>query len=725
MTARTQTPSLSRRGFLKAGAAAGGGLVISIALPTVRTGWAASAEPPSFAPNGFIRIDRAGVVTLVMPMVEMGQGTYTALPMLLAEELEVGLDEVRLAHAPPNDQLYANSLLHVQTTGLSTSVRAFWTPLRQAGAIGRTLLVTAAAMRWNVAPDMCRARRGVVVHGTSGRSVGYGDLVQAAAMLPVPSPDSVALKQPKDFTLIGRSVKRLDTPDKVNGRAQFGIDVLLPGMAFAAIAISPVVGGKPKSVNRSAARAIRGVRQVVLIDSAVAVVADNTWAARRGLKAAAIQWDDGPNASVNSADIVRQLDEASRLPGAVARDDGEAHRILEGAARRIDAVYQAPFLAHAAMEPMNCTVKVTPDGCDLWVGTQAPTLTQTVIAELMGMAKDQVRVHNQLLGGGFGRRLEADGSVLAVKVAQQVTGPVKVVWSREEDIQHDMYRPYYYDRLSAALDGSGKPVAWTHRVAGSSIFARYIPQLFRNGLDPDAVEGAADLPYAIPHVHVDYVRVEPPGVPTAFWRGVGVTHNIFVVESFIDELAAAARQDPVAYRAALLEGNPRALAVLRLATDKAGWDRPLPPRWGRGVSVQFAFGTYLSQVAEVEVSPDGTVKVHRIVCGVDCGQAVNPDTIAAQMEGGSLFGLTAVLYGNITIRNGRVEQDNFNNYRALRIHEAPQVETHLIQSGDAPGGIGEAPTAAVAAAVTNAVFAATGKRIRTLPIDPRQLRTGG
>ncbi len=371
---------------------------------------------------------------------------------------------------------------------------------------------------------------------------------------------------------------------------------------------------------------------------------------------------------------------------------------------------------------MNCTVHVREDGCEIWVGTQAPTLTQATVAKVIGLPKDAVKVHNHLLGGGFGRRLDVDGTVLAVKIGQQVDGPVKVVWSREEDIQHDMYRPYYYDRFSAGLDADGKPVAWTHRVAGSSIFARYVPQLFKDGLDPDAVEGAAEPPYALPNIHVDYVRVEPPGIPTAFWRGVGPTHNIFVVESFIDELAAAAKQDPVAYRKALLRHNPRALGVLTLATEKAGWGQPLPARRGRGVSVQLAFGSYLSQVAEVEVAADGAIKVHRIVCAVDCGLFVNPDTIAQQVEGGSIFGLTAVLHGAITLKDGRVEQSNFDTYLPMRIDEVPVIETHLVRSAEAPGGIGEAPTAAVAAAVTNAIFAVTGKRIRTLPIDPKLLK---
>jgi isoquinoline 1-oxidoreductase subunit beta len=674
-----------------------------------------------FAPNAFIRIDHQGVVTLVMPMVEMGQGTYTSLPMLLAEELEVDLNLVRLEHAPANDALYANSLLHVQSTGLSASVRAFWTPLRQAGAVARTLLVTAAAKRWQVDPATCRAQRGVVSDSTGTRRLGYGELVDVAATLPVPAPDKVPLKDPKDFRLVGTRARRLDTPEKVNGQAKFGIDVQVPAMKVAALAICPAFGGTVKSLNEAAALAVRGVHQVVRLEETVAVVADHMGAAKKGLLAAAIEWDDGPNRAVSTADIVHQLEVASRQPGVVARSDGDAQKALAKAAHRLDAVYQAPFLAHAAMEPMNCTIHVRQDGCDIWVGTQAPTLTQEVVAKVTGLPKESVQIHNHLLGGGFGRRLEPDGSVLAARIARHVEGPVKIVWAREEDIQHDMYRPYYYDRLSAGLDGSGKPMAWTHRVAGSSIVARYLPPLFTNGLDFDAVEGAAEPPYAFPNIHVDYVRVEPPGIPTAFWRGVGPTHNVFIVESFIDELAHAAKQDPVDYRKALLTHNPRALGVLTLSTEKAGWGKPLPPRWGRGVSLQFAFGSYLSQVAEVEVSADGSIRVHRLVCAVDCGMVVNPDTVAAQMEGGSLFGLTAALRGAITLKGGRVQQSNFHDYRPLRINEIPVVETHLIKSAEAPGGIGEAGTAIVAPAVANAIFAATGKRIRTLPLESSPL----
>jgi isoquinoline 1-oxidoreductase subunit beta len=719
--------AMSRRAFLQ-----DTGLLLGFALTGASTE-SVFAAPASrvvenevtgtFAPNGFIRINPIGAVTLVMPMAEMGQGVYTALSMLLAEELEVELDQIQVQHAPANDALYANSILHIQTTGLSSSVRAFWTPLRQAGAVGRNMLIAAAAKRWGVDPASCHAKNGVVFNASGSKHLSYGELAKAAAKLPVPPAANVRLKDPKDFTLIGTRAKRVDSSIKVDGRALYGIDTRLPGMKVAAVAISPVLGGKAKTVDEKAALAVKGVRQVVNIDEAVAVVADHMGAAKKGLEAAAITWDDGPNGKVSNADIVKQLEEESKKPGVVARNDGDAGKALAEAAQRLEAIYQVPFLAHATMEPMNCTVHLQKGGCDIWVGTQAPTLTQSLVAELTGLPKDAIKIHNHLIGGGFGRRLEADGTVLAVKIAKHVDGPVKVIWSREEDIQHDMYRPYYLDRLSAGLDAAGKPVAWTHRIAGSSIVARYIPSLFKDGYDFDAVEAAAEPPYALPNIHVDYVRVEPPGVRTAFWRGVGPTHNVFVVESFMDELAHAAKQDPVAYRKALLGHNPRALAVLSLAAEKAGWGSPLPARHGRGISVQFAFGSYMSQVAEVEVAADGSVKVKRIVCAVDCGMYVNPDTIEAQVQGGTLFGLTAALHGSITFKDGRVEQSNFDSYLPMRIDEVPVVETHLIKNAEAPGGIGEAPTSIVSAAVTNAIFAATGKRLRNLPFDTDSLKS--
>ncbi len=541
-------PGVSRREFLSVGVAVGGGLLLGFDLP---------APPPSaFEPNAFIRVDRDGRVTLIMHKVEMGQGTYTSMSMLLAEELEVDLADVRLEHAPPDDARYAEPLFGVQETGGSTSVRGNWEPLRRAGAAARSLLVAAAAATWNVDPASCHAARGTVIHGPTNRSLGYGALVDKAATLRVPS--RVPLKDPKDFKLIGTPAKRVDAPAKVDGTAQFGIDVRLPDMKVATLAACPVFGGRLASVDDARAKAIPGVRQIIRLDDAVAVVADHMWAAKQGLAALDIRWDDGPNAQVGTADIVRALADASLKPGVVARDDGDAVQAMAGAARKIEAVYELPFLAHATLEPVNCTVHVRPDGCDLWLGTQVPTFTQTAAAKLTGLPRAKVRVHNHLLGGGFGRRLEVDFVVRAVQIAQQVTGPVKVVWTREEDIQHDMYRPYYYDRIAAGLDAGGKPVAWTHRVTGSSIMARVTSELFpknlrviravglhqliagMKGLDTDAVEGAAEPPYELPNIRVEYVRQEPPGIPTAFWRGVGPTHSIFVVESFIDELAAAA-----------------------------------------------------------------------------------------------------------------------------------------------------------------------------------------
>jgi isoquinoline 1-oxidoreductase beta subunit len=719
--------AMSRRAFIR-----GTGLLLGFALVGASTEpvFAAAASQVideevtgAFAPNGFIRINPTGVVTLTMPMVEMGQGVYTSLSMLLAEELEVKLDQIQIEHAPPNEALYVNSLIGIQNTGGSASVRAFWMPLRQAGAVARTLLITAAANRWNVDPATCLADDGVVFDSSGSKYLSYGELAEAAAKLPVPPAATVKLKDPKDFTLIGTRAKRIDSPIKVDGRAHYGIDSRQPGMKFAAIAISPVLGGKANSVDEKAALEVKGVRQVVNIGEVVAVVADHTGAAKKGLEAAAITWDDGPNGKVNSSDIVKHLEKESQNPGTVARSVGDVGKALAGATQRVEAIYQVPFLAHAAMEPMNCTVHLRKDRCDIWVGTQAPTITQSQVAQLTGLPKDAIKIHNHLLGGGFGRRLEPDGTILAVKIARYVDGPVKVIYSREEDIQHDMYRPYYLDRLCAGLDASGKPVAWTHRIAGSSVMARYYPPYVKDGLDPDAVEGAAEPPYALPSIHVDYVRVEPQGVRTSWWRGVGPTHNIFVVESFIDELAHAAKQDPVAYRQGLLQHNPRALAVLSRAAEKAGWGTPLPPRHGRGVSVQFAYGSYTSQVAEVAVEPDGSVKVKRIVCAIDCGMHVNPDTIEAQIQGGTLFGLTAALHGSITFKDGRVEQGNFDTYLPMRIDEVPMVETHLIQNLEAPGGVGEAPTAVVSAAVNNAIFAATGKRLRSLPFDTNSLRS--
>ena len=709
---------LSRRGFLQAGAAAGGGLVLSLNLPFA-AGDAEAADV--FAPNAFIRIEPSGQVVLTMPYVEMGQGTYTSIPMLIAEELEVDLKQVRLEHAPPNEKLYGNPLIGgIQATGNSNAIRAAWQPLRQAGATARTMLIAVAAKRWKVDPATCRAQSGEVLHPPTRRSIKYGELLVDAARMPVPK--SVVLKRREDFKLIGMPAKRLDTPAKVNGTAVYGIDVRPPGVKIATLAQSPVFGGRLKNVDDTAAKAVKGVRQIVRLDDAVAVVADHMGAAKKGLAALVIEWDDGPHAKLNTQEIVGELEKATLNPGAVAQNIGDADKAMASAATEVEATYQVPFLAHATMEPMNCTVHVRKDGCEVWVGNQVLGRAQVAAAKTAGLPLDKVVVHNHLIGGGFGRRLEIDGVVRAVEIAKHVDGPVKVVWTREEDIQHDMYRPTFFDRLSAGLDEKGAPVAWKHRFAGSSIIARWAPPLFNNGLDPDTTEGAIDLAYALPSLHVEYARVEPPGIPTAFWRSVGPSHNVFVTESFMDELAAAAKQDPVAYRLALLDKTPRAKAVLALAAEKAGWGQPLPQGVGRGVSVQFVFATYLAQVAEVEVSKDGAVRVQRVVCAVDCGTVVNPDTVRAQIQSAIIFGITAALYGEITLKDGRVEQANFDTYQILRMNEAPAIEVHIVQNFEPPGGMGEAGTSAIVPAVTNAIYAATGKRLRKLPVDTAALK---
>ncbi|MGC2199611.1 MAG: xanthine dehydrogenase family protein molybdopterin-binding subunit [Stellaceae bacterium] len=711
---------LTRRSFLQAGAAAGGGLLLSLRLPFAK-GDAEAADADGFTPNAFIRIGGDGQILLTMPYVEMGQGTYTSIPMLIAEELEVDLKQVQLEHAPPNEKLYGNPLLGgVQATGNSNAIRAAWQPLREAGAIARSMLVSAAAKRWNVDQASCRAQSGEVLHAPTGRSAKYGELAADAARIPVP--ESVALKRPDDFRLIGTPAKRLDAPAKVNGTAVFGIDVRPPSVKIATLAQSPVFGGRVKSVDDSAAKAVKGVRQIVRLDDAVAVVADHMGAAKKGLAALVIEWDDGPHAKLDTQEIVAELEKATLNSGAVTQHIGNSDAAMASAVTKVGATYEVPFLAHATMEPMNCTVHVRKDGCEVWVGSQAVARAQAAAAKTAGLPLDKVVVHNHLIGGGFGRRLEIDGVIRAVQIAQHVDGPVKVVWTREEDIQHDMYRPYFFDRLSAGLDGKGMPVAWNHRFAGSSIIARWLPPAFNNGLDPDTTEGAIDLVYALPNLHVEYLRVEPPGIPTAFWRSVGPSHNVFVTESFMDELAAAAKQDPVAYRRALLGKSPRAKAVLDLAAEKAGWGQPLPIGVGRGVSVQFVFATYMAHVAEVEVSKDGAVRVRRVVCAVDCGTVVNPDTVQAQIQSAIIFGITAALYGEITLKDGRVEQTNFDTYQVLRMNEAPAIEVHIVQSLEPPGGMGEAGTSAIVPAVTNAIFAATGKRLRKLPIDTTALK---
>jgi isoquinoline 1-oxidoreductase subunit beta len=706
--------SFSRRGVLQAALASG--FVLGLHLP-VRAVNEPDQAPDNtagqFAPNAFIRIDHFGKTTLMMPQVEMGQGVYTAVAMILAEELDADYSHVVLKHAPPNDKLYANPIFGIQVTGNSNSIRAFWKPLRVAAAAARAMLVQAAASQWKVDPASCSAVAGKVTHAASGRVVAYGDLVDAANALSVPT--DPPLKDPKDFTLIGKPLKRFDTPDKTDGRVVYAIDAMLPGMKFATLAQSPVFGGKVAHVDDGAAKKIPGVRQIVVLDDLVAVVGDHFWAAKTGLDALTVTWDEGANAKVNSSDIWEDLRAASRKDGVVAKSVGDVDKgLTEG--DRIEADYELPFLAHATMEPQNCTVALTPGACEIWTGTQVITRAQSAAAKAAGVPVDKVIVHNHLIGGGFGRRLEADMVASAVRIAKQVGRPVKVMWTREEDMQHDVYRPIYRDVISASLK-DGKIVAWKYKVAGSSIMARWAPPAFVNGIDIDAVDSAVDMPYVIPNRQVRYVRAEPPAVPTGFWRGVGPNNNIFATECFIDELARKARKDPVEFRRGMLGTNPRLKAALDLVAEKSNWGAPLPPRAGRGVSVQPSFDSFIATVVEAEVDEFGEVHLRRVTAAVDTGIAVNPDTIVAQLQGGLIFGLTAALYGEVTISKGRVRQSNFNDYRMLRIDQVPAINVHVIKSGEEPGGIGETGTTAAPPALRNAIYAATGVALRRLPID--------
>jgi isoquinoline 1-oxidoreductase subunit beta len=714
--------AVTRRRFIVTSAVVAGALVLGVTVRGLRRGPAAGASASGVL-NAFVRIAPSGQITLVMPKVEMGQGTYTSLPMLIAEELEADLDKVGVEAAPPDPAVYGfpvdpeapEGIERDQATGTSLSVIQCWTPLRQAGATARLMLIEAAAGRWHVPPESCHAEHGEVVHTASGRRLGYGALAVAAAALPVPPPP--ALKEPKDFRLIGRATPRRDTPAKVNGTAVFGIDARPPQAKVAVLAISPVEGGRIREPLASdAALAMRGVAQVVNEGDVVAVVAEHTWAAMKGMKGLNPQWEEGDNGDVQQRAIVAALEAAVHEPGVVATTKGNPGAAAARAPTHVAAVYHQPFLAHAALEPMNCTVEWRKDTCEIWVGTQVPDRALAKLTQL-GLRPEQIQLHNQLIGGSFGRRLEVDGIVFAARIARHVTGPVRVLWPREQDIQHDRYRPYYVDRLSAALDAHGLPVSWRHTIAGAGLWALYYGEgTVQKGVDFDAITCAADLVYPLENMEVRFVRRDPPAVPTGWWRGVGPTRSVFVVESFIDELAAAAQQDPVRYRRSVLKDR-RMRAVLDLAADRAGWGLALPAGSGRGVSIQHAFGSYLAQVVEVSVNEKGHARVERVVCAMDCGQVVNPDGVRAQIEGGVTFGLSAALVNEITIANGRVQQSNFNDFQSLRINEAPRVETHLISSGESPGGVGETGTSCVAAALCNAIFAATGKRVRTLPVS--------
>jgi len=716
---------LNRREFLKVSAAAGGGLLIGLYLPgcdrrgaesdvgatgTDSSHPAAKVNEASFEPNAWIRIGSDDSVTIVVGSSEMGQGVMTSIPMLVAEELDADWDLVRAEFAPAA-KAFTNPIIGQQLTGGSTAIRGFWDICRKAGATGRDMLVAAAAKQWGVEPDTCRTERNTVIHPKSGRKLRYGALADAAAQQPVPQ--NVFLKEPDEFRIIGKPEPRLDTPLKVNGEAIFGQDVTRPGMLHAAVARCPVFGGKLKSHDDSAAKKVKGVRHVVAIDGGVAVVADTFWAAKKGRDALKIDWDFGPNAKLDDKAIFDQFKQAVDS-GADAHKAGDAESALGKAAKKLEAVFEVPYLAHGCMEPMNCTADVRADGCHVWAPTQAQTKTQQTAKKITGLPVEKIKVHTTFLGGGFGRRSEVDFVADAVQLSKAVGKPVKVIWTREDTTQHDFYRPATYNRLAAGLDENGNLVAWQHKIAGPSIMSRVFPNAVKNGIDSTSVEGAANLPYAVPNLHVTYAMVNP-GVPVGFWRSVGSSQNAFITECFFDEVAHAAGKDPYELRRSMLKDKPHHLKVLELAASKAGWGKSLPSGHYHGIAVAEAFKSYCAQVAEVSIER-GKVRVHRVVCAIDCGTAVNPNTIEAQMESAIVYGLTAALKGEINIKDGRVQQSNFNDYQLLRIDEMPEVEVHIVKSSDHPTGIGEPGTPPIAPAVANAVFAATGKPIRKLPI---------
>ena len=720
MTMSHTPAALNRRTFLKTTVAAGGGLMIGAYLPdALCEAGSTAAAAGSLEPNIWIRINADDSVRVMLTMLEMGQGVMTSMPMLVAEELDMDWSKIKTEWVPA-DAKYGNpNFGGQQLTAGSNSVRGMWKTLREAGAGARAMLVTAAAQTWNVPENTLTTEKGEVVHKASGRRLKYGALVDKAASLPVPK--EVTLKDPKNFTLMGTSVPRLDIPEKVNGSAVFGMDVKLPGLLTARVVRCPVFGGKVASFNADKAKAIPGVKQVVQISSGIAVVADNYWAANKGAQALEIKWDEGSLAALNSIDIMKKYAELAKLPGKVARNQGNVETAFAGApaAKKFERVFEAPFLAHATMEPMNCTADVRADGCDVYVPTQGQTASHDAAIAASKLPKDKVKIHTTYMGGGFGRRGEGDFVADAVETSKAVGAPVKVVWSREDDMQHDFYRPISYARMTGAVDAAGNPTVFTQHTVQQSLMKR-IGALPPNGVDFISLDGSATLPYDIPNIKVEYTE-QDHGVPFGFWRSVGASFQGFAVEGFIDELATTAGKDPYQFRHDLLSKAPRHRAVLDLAAEKAGWGKPLPQGRARGIAVMEAFGSILAQVTEVSVDAKGAVKIHRIVCSVDTGWVIHPDTIKAQMEGGIVYGLTAALKGEITVVNGRVVQKHFNDYQMLRHPEMPVIEVFIVPSTETPGGIGEPSTALAAGSLVNAIYAATGKRIYRLPIKPETL----
>jgi isoquinoline 1-oxidoreductase beta subunit len=709
----------SRRAFLKTAAATAAGLTIGFhwSGPLSR---ALADTSKDFAPNAFLRIAPNNSVTVIAKHLEMGQGTYTGLATIVAEELDADWAQIRVESAPADASKYANLAFGtIQGTGGSSAMANSWMQLRNAGATARAMLVAVAAAEWNVPPASLTIERGVVRHAPSNRQATFGDLAAKAASQP--APDKVALKDPKDFKLIGQKLPRVDIPGKTNGTAQFTIDVTFPNMLVAVLQRPPLFGATAKSFDATATKAVPGVVDVLQVPRGVAVVAKSFWAAKLGRDALKVAWDDSKAEKRSTAAIMAEYRTLAEQPGKPARKEGDAAAALKGAAKLITATYEFPYLAHAPMEPLDAVVKLDADSCEIWCGDQFQTVDQGNAAATAGLKPEQVKIHTLLAGGSFGRRanMGSDYIVEAVSVAKALGAngiPVKLQWTREDDIRGGLYRPLYLHRLEAALDNNGQLVGWQHRIVGQSIIAgtAFAAVMVKDGIDGTSVEGAANLPYAVPNMSVELSTTET-GVPVLWWRVVGSSHTAYATEAFIDEIAHAAGKDPFAFRQAMLEHHPRHKAVLELAAKAAGWGSPLPKGKGRGIAVAEAFGTYVAQVAEVTVAPNGKVKVDRVVCAVDCGTPINPDVITAQMEGGIGFGLGAALYGAITLKDGQVEQTNFDAYQVLRIDEMPKVEVHIVPSPEAPTGVGEPGVAPVGPAVANAVFAATGKRLRVLP----------
>ena len=690
------TTQVSRRTFIKTASMVGAGLVIGIDLNCGKLSNAnAQGQNGAFEPNVWLKIEQSGDVTIMFAKSEMGQGVRTSLPMIVAEELEADWSKVKVEQALTDQKKYGN-----QSTGGSTSTRTLYTTMRKAGAAAREMLIEAAASQWNVSKAECAAENGTVVHTSSGKKLNYGDLVEAAAKLSVPS-DPV-LKDPGKFRFLRKKMARVDTPSKVDGSAQFGIDIRIPGMVYAAVARPSTFGSTVQSFDAAKAKTIFGVQKVIQTGDIVAVIANSTWAAFQGRDALSVMWTKSEYEDRTTDSLWKQFETMAKSEGDVEHEAGDAEKAYENAAKKIDAVYYAPFVAHATMEPMNCTVRLQDKTCEIWAPSQTPQDAQRGAADALGIPVEDVILHVTLLGGGFGRRLETDFVVEAVKIAKEAALPVKVVWTREEDMQHDFYRPAQYSYFRGGLDANGTPVAWLHRIAGPE----------SKGLLTHACKPSYDFA----NLKID-AQATATGVPTGAWRSVGASQNGFMIESFIDELAFAAGKDPFEFRRNLLSGTPRLKHVLEVAADKAGWGTVMPKGKGRGIACVAGFGSFVAYVAEVSVSGDNKVHVDRVVIAVDCGPYVNPDGIEAQLQSATAFGLSAAMKDEITIEKGGVKQTNFDDYRLMMIDDMPKVEVHIIESDDTIGGIGEPGVPPVAPAVCNAIFAATGKRIRKLPIQ--------